>query len=44
MDEGLIELSSSKDAKAFLEACATLRVWDRELKVDLDAEAFLENS
>ena len=41
MDEGLVELSSAKSVTAFLEACAMLRLWDREFKVDLDAAGFL---
>ncbi|KRB81247.1 catalase [Sphingomonas sp. Root710] len=39
MDEGFIPLAEKGDAKTFLKACAPLRVWDRELKVDLDAAA-----
>jgi catalase len=38
LDEACIELSSAKDAKAFIETCGQLRFWDRELVVDLDAE------
>ncbi len=36
-DEGFFLLKSAKDAKAFIEACAALRFWARELTVDLDA-------
>ncbi|RUO97366.1 MAG: catalase [Hyphomicrobium sp.] len=36
-DDGCFELGSATNVKQFLEACAKLRVWDRELKVDLDA-------
>jgi catalase len=35
MDEGFIELQSSKSIKAFVDACARLRVWSREPKVIL---------
>jgi len=35
MDEGFVELQSSKSIKAFLDACARLRVWSREPKVML---------
>ena len=35
--EGFFLLKSAKDAKAFIEACAALRFWARELTVDLDA-------
>ncbi len=42
MDEGLIALSGKSDVRGFLKACTQLRLWARELKVDLDAEAFLE--
>lgn len=41
MDEGLIALTEADTITSFLEACASLRVWDRELKVDLDAAGFL---
>ncbi|MFC0205450.1 catalase [Novosphingobium soli] len=41
-DEGLIALEKAGDATAFLKALAPLRVWDRELKIDLDAAGFLE--
>jgi catalase len=41
-DEGLIQLDGADDVAAFLAACGQLRLWDRELKVDLDAEAFLQ--
>jgi len=39
MDEGFIALSGPKDAKAFVEACRKVRLWSREMKVDLDAAA-----
>jgi len=42
MDEGLIELGSAKSVTGFLETCGQLRLWDRELRTDLDAAAFLE--
>ncbi|MBC6981713.1 catalase [Caulobacter sp. 17J80-11] len=39
IDAGCIALGGPKDAAAFLKACAPLRFWDREPKVDLDAKA-----
>ncbi|MDP2214974.1 catalase [Phenylobacterium sp.] len=39
MDEGFVDLKGPKDAKAFVEACRAIRLWARELKVDLDAAA-----
>ena len=33
MDEGCIELGKKASAKAFVQACRKLRVWDREPKV-----------
>jgi len=44
MDEGLIEFDSAKSVGGFLETCGQLRLWARELDVDLDAAAFLEHS
>ena len=41
MDNGLIPLNDAKSTKGFLNTCAQLRLWDRELKVDLDAAGFL---
>ena len=41
MDEGLILLEDAASATSFLGTCAKLRLWDRELKVDLDAAGFL---
>jgi catalase len=41
-DEGVILLETAEDASEFLEACGQLRMWDREIKNDLDAEGFLE--
>lgn len=41
-DAGLIALKDVGEAKTFLETCAQLRVWDRELAVDLDAIGFLD--
>jgi catalase len=41
MDAGLIELGKAADAKAFIETCGQLRLWERELATDLDAAAFL---
>ncbi|HWW27567.1 MAG TPA: catalase [Caulobacter sp.] len=43
-DDGLIALQDADGATAFLSACGQLRVWDRELKNDLDAAAFLEKA
>lgn len=37
MDTGFIKLNAPDDAKPFIAACAPLRLWERELKVDLDA-------
>ena len=39
MDEGFIALAGPKDAKAFVETCRNVRLWSREMKVDLDAAA-----
>ncbi|WP_300575538.1 catalase [Phenylobacterium sp.] len=39
MDEGFVSLSSAKDAKTFVETCRAIRLWAREMKVDLDAAA-----
>ncbi|HUD95810.1 catalase [Sphingobium sp.] len=41
-DEGLVELDKATAAKAFLDSCGALRLWERELKVDLDAAGFLK--
>jgi catalase len=38
LDEACLPLSKATDAGAFIEACAALRHWPRELKVDLDAK------
>lgn len=40
MDAGCIGLASPADAKTFLAATAPLRLWDRELRVDLDASSY----
>jgi catalase len=37
LDEGCLPLAEPGDAAAFLKACAPLRLWTRELAVDLDA-------
>jgi catalase len=42
MDEGLIALDGAESVAPFLATCGQLRLWDRELKTDLDALAFLE--
>src|SRR5690606_8641577 len=39
LDEGCIKLTAPADAEGFIAACAPLRLWERELKVDLDATA-----
>jgi len=39
LDAGCMPLARAADAKAFLDACGALRVWDRELVVDMDAKA-----
>ncbi|MBT2244946.1 catalase [Sphingobium sp. BHU LFT2] len=41
MDDGLIALTDAKSIAGFLKNCASLRLWDREYKVDLDAAGFL---
>ncbi|USQ98019.1 catalase [Caulobacter sp. RL271] len=41
-DEGVVLLETVEDVAEFLRACGQLRVWDREIKNDLDAEGFLE--
>jgi len=38
----VILLEVAEDVPAFLEACGQLRMWDREIRNDLDAEGFLE--
>ena len=38
LDEGCLPLAEPDDAPAFLKACAPLRLWTRELAVDLDAK------
>jgi catalase len=42
MDEGMILLKAAPGATKFIEICGQLRLWARELKVDLDAAGFLE--
>jgi len=37
LDRGCAPLAKAGDAKAFIDACGELRVWERELAVDLDA-------
>lgn len=37
LDEGCIPLNSAADADALLNACGALRLWKREMSVDLDA-------
>jgi catalase len=39
LDDGCIALSATSDAAGFIAKCAPLRLWERELKVDLDAKA-----
>jgi catalase len=43
-DEGMVRLDNADDVPAFLAMCGQLRLWDRELKTDLDAAAFLETA
>jgi catalase len=38
LDEACITLAAPGDASGFIAACAPLRHWQRELKVDLDAD------
>ncbi len=40
MDDGVVALTDGA-ADAFVKTCGQLRLWDRELDVDLDADAFL---
>ena len=40
-DDGVVTIAKPADAKAFVKTCGKLRLWDRELKVDLDAAGFL---
>ncbi len=44
MDEGLIALDGPDGVAPFLAACGQLRLWDRELRTDLDAAAFLDGA
>ncbi len=39
-DDGFVLLEEAADVATFLDACGQLRLWDRELKMDLDAVAF----
>lgn len=41
-DDGIILLETPDDVPEFLLACGQLRMWDREIKNDLDAAGFLE--
>lgn len=41
-DEGVISLDHPSGVAAFLKACSAVRVWEREMKVDLDAGGFLK--
>jgi catalase len=36
-DEGFVALAKANDAKTFVSQCRALRIWSRELDVDLDA-------
>jgi catalase len=38
LDEACLPLAKAGDAASFVAACGTLRFWQRELKVDLDAK------
>jgi len=37
LDQGCVKLDGAGDAKNFVDLLPTLRVWDREMKVDVDA-------
>ncbi|MES2492937.1 MAG: catalase [Pseudomonadota bacterium] len=37
LDEGCFTIAAAQDAETFIAACAPLRLWTRELDVDLDA-------
>ncbi|MGZ8335834.1 MAG: catalase [Allosphingosinicella sp.] len=39
LDRGCLKLGKATDAKGFVAACAALRFWEREMKVDLDAKS-----
>ncbi|MDO8408806.1 MAG: catalase [Phenylobacterium sp.] len=39
MDEGFFALAAPGDAQTFVEACRAIRLWAREMTVDLDAAA-----
>jgi catalase len=39
LDEGFVTLAKAKDARSFVATCANLRLWAREMTVDLDAAA-----
>jgi catalase len=39
LDNGCVPLFAIRDVAGFFQDCATLRFWDRELKVDLDAKS-----
>ena len=38
LDDACLPLASAADARAYIEACRSLRYWPRELMVDLDAQ------
>lgn len=38
LDDGCVALANATDAAGFVETCAPLRHWERELQVDLDAK------
>ncbi len=40
-DEGFVQLTGAGDAERFVKMCRKLRLWSRELDVDLDTEPFL---
>ena len=40
-DDGVVQLGGAGDASAFLDLCGKLRLWERELDVDLDAAGFV---
>ena len=44
LDAGFVALEGQGDAARFVRECRRLRLWSRELEVDLDAEPFLANT
>lgn len=44
LDKGFVALDGAKSCKIFLQLCAQLRLWERELAVDADAAAVVKNA